>query len=77
MDKAKIILERLSKDSAQYAKEAKETEEEEVVRINEISFENARSIEEIVAVASRLAQNESVLNEKLNTYLRHKNCIIV
>jgi|GEM_PF-3988567 len=76
MDKAKIILERCSKDSAQYAKEAKETEEE-VVRINEISFENARSIEEIVAVASRLAQNESVLNEKLNTYLRRKNCIIV
>ncbi|HRF57393.1 MAG TPA: methyl-accepting chemotaxis protein, partial [Campylobacterales bacterium] len=67
MDKAKMILERLSKDSMQYAKEAKETGEE-VARINEISFENARSIEEIVAAVSRLAQNESVLNEKLNTF---------
>lgn len=67
MDKAKMILERLSKDSMQYAKEAKETGEE-VACVNEISFENARGIEEIVAAVSRLAQNESVLNEKLNTF---------
>jgi len=67
MDKAKMILEQLSKDSMQYAKEAKDSGEA-VARINEISFENARSIEEIVAAVSRLAQNESVLNEKLNTF---------